>query len=339
MNNTDHRLITEGRDTISTNLIGSPLAAAGMQARNFTATVREAVPGIAPDFYATDSLASDIERLCDPADVPSDELFLNVAVKYFFAYVHDGAQDDRVPYGEIASLYEQFSRHHSLNEPADDIEIMNRLRQWSPVLKVLADAARAAHVMRAVVGQRDVSIGGVGPYVGVDLGAGTGIMLLAQQIQARRNGFCDVQTFGFQADMMAGERTHDLIRALGAGSLILADPTRPGAYGMLRGRPIVYVANEMVAGIQQSLCMDNFFNKYKAFYASIGHGADEAAFFPEGLIAYSRTDNASVILAKENRYQAPLDDMNSEFIPQGLIMEGKIVPMHRLGGDFNRYLT
>ena len=61
---------------------------------------------------------------------------------------------------------------------------------------------------------------------------------------------------------------------------MLADPTRPGAYGMVRGRPIVYVvANEMVAGIQQSLCAENFFNKYKAFYASIGGDADSAAHF------------------------------------------------------------
>ena len=56
------------------------------------------------------------------------------------------------------------------------------------------------------------------------------------------------------------------------------------------------------------------------------------------MIAYSRTENASVILAKENRYQVPPEYMESfEFVPQGLIMEGKIVPMHRLGGDFNRY--
>lgn len=339
MYDTDHRLIAEGRDTISTNLIGSPLAAAGMQARNFTASVRDIVPGIAPDFYEPGSLASDIERLCDPACKLRDEAFLNVAVKYFFSYVHDGAQDDKVPYGEIAGLYEQFSRHHSLNEPADDIEIMNRLRQWSPVLRVLADAARAAHVMRAVIGQRDVPRAGVGPYVGVDIGAGTGIMLLAQQVQARRNGYADVQTFGFQADMMAGERTNDLVRSLGAGSLMLADPTREGAYGVLRGRGISYVANEMVAGIQQSLRAENFFNKYKAFYASVGKDAAQAAFFPEGLIAYSRVENASVILAKENGYQAPAEYGDGEFIPQGLILEGKVLPMHRLGGGFNRYLT
>lgn len=338
MKNTDHRHNTEGRDTISFDLIGSPLATAGIQARNFTADVRNSKPGIAPDFYTSESLSSDIERLCDPEHPVSDTAFLNVAVKYFFAYVHEEAYNEGVGYDEIAGLYEQFSRHQSLNEPTDDIEIMNRLRQWSSVLRVLADAPRAAHVMRAVIGQKDAPHASGGPYIGVDIGAGTGIMLLAQQIQARRNGFTDIQTLGYQTDPISGERTHDLVHSLGAGSVMLADPTRQGAYGILRGRTISYVANEMVAGIQQSLCEDNFFRKYRAFFAAVGSNADNAAFFPEGLIAHSGLEGASVILAKENGFSAPVEYSDSEFIPQGLILEGKVLPMHKLGKDFYQYL-
>ncbi|MEF2229675.1 MAG: hypothetical protein V3571_02000 [Pseudodesulfovibrio sp.] len=309
-----------------------------MQARNFTAAVRMPGSGGVPDFYSALSLAADIERLCDPDHAVSDGALLNVAVKYFFAYVHEGAHDDSVPYGEIAALYELFARHQSLNEPADDIETMNRLRLWSPVLRVLADAPRAAHVMRAVIGQHDAPLAAGGPYVGVDIGVGTGILLLAEQIQARRNGFTDVQTYGFQVDLMAGERTHDLVHGLGAGSLMLADPAYEGAYGLLRGRNIQYVANETVAGIQPFLKADNFFDKYGAFYASVGADARDAAYFPEGIIAYSRTENASVILSRENGFQVPAEYRGAEFVPQGLVIEGAVLPMHRLGEEFNRFL-
>jgi hypothetical protein len=318
---------------------GSPLATAGMQARNFTAATDFEWSGIAPDFYTSDSLTADIERLCDPDQPLADECLLNVAVKYFFAYVHDGAHDERVEYGEVAGLFARFSRHRSLNEPGDDIEIMNLLRRWSPVLRMLADAPRAAHVMRAVIGQRDAPRPSGGPYVGVDIGAGTGIMLLAQQIQARRNGFADVQTLGFQADPVSGERTHDLVHALGAGSVMLADPTREGAYNLLRGRTLGYVANEMVAGMQHSLCEGNFFDKYRAFFGAVGSNADAAAFFPEGLIAHSGLAGISLIFAKENGFQAPAEYAGAEFIPQGLIIEGRVLPMHELGRDFSRYLT
>lgn len=322
-----------------TDLFGSPLATAGIQARNFTAASQSPEPGIAPEFYTSDSLATDIDRLCDPDQSIRNEQYLNVAVKFFFAYVHEGAHTEEIEYGEVAALYEQFSRHQSLNEPTDDIEVMNRLRQWSPVLRVLADAPRAAHILRAVIGQRDAPLSSGGSYVGVDIGAGTGIMLLAQQVQARRNGYADIQTLGFQTDPISGERTHDLVHSIGAGSVMLADPTREGAYGILRGRVISYVANEMVAGMQQSLKNDNFFDKYRAFFNAVGANADSAAFFPEGLIAHSGAEGTSVILAKENGFSAPEEYMGLEFIPQGLILEGKVLPMHKLGKDFYPYLT
>jgi len=339
MNYTDQPdLRPRGNNVGAIKVSGSPLATVGMQARNFTAAIASPVPSAVPPFYTPGSLFSDIERLCDPAVPLQNEQYLSVAVKYFFAYVYEGAHDEDVEYGEVAALYEQFSRHQSLNEPSDDIEIMNRLRQWSSVLRVLADAPRAAHVLRAVITQKDAPKCNGGPYTGVDIGAGTGIMLLAQQIQARRNGFADIQTMGFQTDPVSGERTHDLVHSLGMGSVMLADPAREGAYRILQGRSVSYVANEMVAGIQQSLTNENFFRKYKAFFAAIERGADQAAFFPEGLIAHSGLEGTSVILAKENGFSAPDEYRDMGFVPQGLIIEGKVLPMHKLGQEFYAYL-
>jgi hypothetical protein len=164
-------------------------------------------------------------------------------------------------------------------------------------------------------------------------------MLLALQILARRNGFTDIQTLGYQTDPMSGERTHDLVHSLGAGSVMLADPTRENAYGMVRGRTANYVANEVMAGIQQSLSAENCFNKYRAFFAAVGDSVSNAMFFPEGVIAHSAATHASVILASENGFQPPIEFLGDKFIPQGLILEGKVFPMHKLGRDFYRYLT
>ena len=323
---------------VTGGLIGSPLASAGMQARNFTTMVGYPAPAIAPDFYTSDALVSDVEHLCDPDEPVSDTRLLNVAVKYFFAYVHEGAHLDPVPYGELAGLFERFSRHQSMNEPDDDIEVMNRLRMWSPVLRVLADAPRAAHVMRAVLSRAD-DLSGCGPFMGVDLGAGTGIMLLALQILARRSGFTDIQTLGYQCDPLSGERTYDLVHALGAGAVMLVDPARAHAFTLVRGRKVDFVANEVLAGIQQSLDADNCFRKYQAFFDAVGDNPDHTVFFPEGLIAHSSATRASVILARENGFLPPAEYLGEKFIPQGLILEGKVLPMHRLGSDFYRYLT
>ncbi|WP_272701234.1 hypothetical protein [Desulfovibrio sp. Fe33] len=333
-----HHTFDPAHSGFSGGLTGSPLASAGMQARNFTAMVGCQAPAIAPEFYTPDSLAFDVDRLCDPGEPVSDARLLNVAVKYFYAYVHENAYRDPVPYGELAGLYERFSRHQSMNEPGDDIEVMNRLRMWSPVLRVLADAPKAAHLMRAVLGRAE-AVRGNGAFIGVDLGAGTGIMLLAMQILARRAGCTDIQTLGYQADPVSGERTYDLVHSLGTGAVMLADPNRRNAYALVRGRSVDFVANEIMAGIQQTLAADNCFDKYRAFFEAVGDSVDRAEFFPEGLIAHSAATRASVILARENGFQPPAEYLDEKFIPQGLILEGRVVPMHRLGVDFYRCLT
>ncbi|WP_243545818.1 hypothetical protein [Pseudodesulfovibrio tunisiensis] len=316
----------------------SAIASAGMQARNFAGGYVARTAAIAPDFYSQTSLIKDIARLCDPDEPISDQTLLNVAVKYFFAYVHDGAQADEIPFPEISALFELFGRHQSLNEPDDDIETMHRLRQWSPVLRILADAPRAAHVMRAVINQKAIRPCLDDPYMGVDIGAGTGIMLLAQQIQARRLGYEDVFTWGYQDDPVCGERTHDLVRALGAGSVLLADPGRASASNLLQGRKLTYVANEVVAGIQQSYGAINFFRKYETFFEVAGPGLARTAFFPDGLIVYSRDVGVSLILSRENRFQPPPEYWDATFTPQGLILEGRVTPMHKLGADFYQYI-
>ncbi|NDV20048.1 hypothetical protein GO013_11505 [Pseudodesulfovibrio sp. JC047] len=328
----------EQTDIDGSALTKSPLVSTGIQARNFTTAFNCFEKRNAPAFYSSDSLAHEVELACDPHKPISDASLLNIAVKYFFAYVHD-ACDVSVPYEEIATLYGQFSRHQSMNEPADDIEIMNRLRMWSSVLRVLADVPRAASVMRCVLSQSRPRQSEGGPFVGVDLGTGTGIVLLALQIQARRSGFSDIQTLGFQSDPVSGERTHDLIHALGAGSVMLADPTREGAYAVVRGRNIDFVANETLAGIQQSLSADNCFRKYQAFFAAVGKEVNSAVFFPDGVIAYSAVAQASVILAKENEFQPPLDRAYETLIPQGLFFDGALVPIHKLGQELYHLLV
>jgi len=44
-------------------------------------------------------------------------------------------------------------------------------------------------------------------YCGIDVGTGSGILLLAQYIQARRNGFDAIHNFGIEFAKKAGERT------------------------------------------------------------------------------------------------------------------------------------
>lgn len=323
---------------VSTDLFTlSPITSAGIQARNFTAGFGAGGECIAPDFYTPTSLENDIAELCDPEVPVSDARLFNVVVKYFCAYVDDSAFCRAVPFAELSRLYENFGRHQSLNEPEDDIEIMNRMRQLSSALRVLADAPRMAHVMRDIISMETDADFRDG-YVGVDVGVATGILLVALHVHARRNGAEQMLIRGYSNDPVAGERSHDLVRSLGAGDILRMDSAKPGAYRWLNGLGRVVVVNEMLSGMQRMLQPGNFFDRYKALASGAPEESRKACFYPQGIIAYSRDANMSLILSPENGYGAPAEYAGAGFTPQGFVVRGQVTPTHKLGADFYRYL-
>jgi hypothetical protein len=112
-------------------------------------------------------------------------------------------------------LFEQFSRHQSLNEDGDDVEVMNSLRQWSFALRMLADLPKTAHILRSVALRRLSPKILEQPYVGLDIGTGSGILMLAAEVQARRNGFDKPEIWGLEYDRPVVERSSVLVRSLG----------------------------------------------------------------------------------------------------------------------------
>lgn len=316
----------------------SPITSAGIQARNFTAGFSMGSDCIAPKFYTHTSLRDDISKLCDPATEITDERLFNIVVKYFCAYVDETAFDRAVSFSELVGLYENFGRHQSLNEPEDNIELMNRMRQLSGALRVLADAPRMAHVLRDVI-TMPISDDERRRYVGVDLGVATGIMLVGQFVHASRNEFRECVIRGYTTDPVAGERTHDLVRALGVADVLNIDPARPQAYRWLEGLRTAVVVNEMLSGMQRLLKPGNFFNRYKAFAGAVPGLTVGALYYPEGIIAYSKDANMSLILSPENGYSAPPEYAGSGFTPQGFVVGGGVTPTHKLGEDFYRYLV
>ena len=68
------------------------------------------------------------------------------------------------------------------------------------------------------------------PFVGLDCGAGTGILLLGQYLLARRSGWPDWRLTGFEHLPQVAERANLLLSRLGVGRVLLADATRPEVY-------------------------------------------------------------------------------------------------------------
>lgn len=328
------RLQTSIKEALDGSTASALLSGAGMQARNFTTALEAPACGECPAFYRDTPLISEVEQLCDPAVLPDGATLLNLVLKYFHAYVHDGAHEQSVSYGEIATLLAGFSRHQSMNEPGDDPEIMNRMRNWSGALRCLADIPRAAFIAGKVLGA-GVKAGPeeTCPHLAVDVGAASGLLVLASYVQAHRNRFTRSVPCGFMVDPLAGERTADLLRSLDAGSIIPADPSRPGAYASIYGLKVHFVANESMALLQGGIGRENCFARYGALFRAAGKGLDEAVFLPEGVVAHCSGENMSALLTPDNHFQPPAGYEYASFSPQGLLLDGEILPAHRLGKD------
>lgn len=314
----------------------SPLTTAGLQARNFTRASISVSECMAPEFYAPNrSLQEEFERLCDPGFPVSSEVLLNLVVKYFCAYVDDSLGTRPVDFAELAGVFEAFGRHQSLNEPHDDIERMNRMRQWSGVLRLLADAPRMAHVLRDVLGMRirkqDER------FIGVDMGTASGLMVVAMAANARRNGFADPLVRGFMHDPVAGERTHDLLRLLGAGDVLAVLPADRRSYAWLQGRSPSMVVNERLVGMQQPLGERDFFAPYSTLATVMRDNAGDTVFYPEGVIAYCRDANMSMVISPDAGLQVSEEYIRAGLAMQGFLHGGQVVPVHRMGEEFYGY--
>lgn len=285
--------------------------------------------GPAPSWLDQAPLLDDFRRLCNP-DIPiSDVALMNLAAKYFFAFVHPGSQLNPVPPSELAALLGMFARCRSLNEPDDDIDIMNFLRRLAPALNMSADPELASRMLGALFQQR---ISSCERFLGLDLYTGSGLLVLGQALLARRSGVKVVETWGLEEDEETAARAGALLRALGAGNVMHASPARVASYDLVSGRNLALVTAANTTGTCAALCDERFFGAYAALFEACGPALGRAEFFPEGLIVYSRETNASLILSRENGFQRPDEFEGTVLHPQAWIVSGEILPLHHLSG-------
>lgn len=295
---------------------------------------------IDPSNYNDRPLMDEVDLLSDPDVKITDTMIMGLVLKFFYCYVNKGGFHEPVSLENVSRLCEMFSRHRSLNEPDDDIELMNYLRQWSFSLRMLADVTKTSHIIRSIITQNiSPKLLEQDEYVGLDIGTGTGILLLAQHIHARRNGFEKIVLYGIEYDKMVGLQSYKIFKELDIAEVILGDARDARNYEPLLDKVVTFVSNETVAAMHQPLRREHFVSICKTLFRTLGKNIRDAVFFPEGLIAFCKELNVSVLLAKNTAFQGPKEYHDMNLFPQGIIIEGNIVPLHKLGEELLPYLS
>lgn len=313
----------------------------GSPQRSFTQRFRivssdwpdKSAPVIRPSIFRPGPLMEDIERLSRPEVVVSDEAIMNVLVKYFHAYIYPGSESHAVSLDEISELFWRFCGlwwERGEVKP-DDLGLRGTAGY---ALRMLADLPKTGHIFRSIAGRPTMKGTVRDGYVGLDMGTGTGILLVAAYVQARRHGVVRPELMGVEYDTVVAERTGLLLGRLGVGRVVAADARDVSAYSDVLVQPVNFVANETIPAMTQRMQSEHFSEIHAALFQAGAQWLRETVFFPEVLVAVEPRSDASVVLSRQNRFQIPKYYRRLNVYPRAMILEGRLTGLSRLGKDF-----
>lgn len=292
---------------------------------------------IAKELFRRGPLCQDFERLASPAVAMTEADIVSLLLKYFFAVLYPGSEEHAVALEEISL---QLGRFYDLCAEAGPEEEQAE----SPVehtgalpLRMLGDLPRTAHIFRAVANRPLPPALVQDPYLGIDCGTGSGILLAAAWLQAKRNGVARTRLFGIERDSAVADRTGRMLQALGIGRTIIADARDPAAYAGLPDGPVAYIANETLATTKIRLTAAPFCTIHAVVFSELASRLGHAFFFPEALIVRDRKTEPDVVLSKNNRFQIPRNARHNPHRPRSLVIEGRLTNLWQVGKSFRPY--
>lgn len=258
-------------------------------------------PVVAPRTLAAGTLPALIETLARPQTSPDPALLASLCLKYFYAYVHPDSLAADVSLDALTQLAGQFVRRRGgAPQLAGQGELRRFLLHHGFALQMLVDLPKTVHLLAALL-----TLAVPGPpagFLGLDLGAGTGILLLGQYLLARRAGCPAPTLIGFEYQPQVAGRADALLAALGIGRVRRADATRTGTFAGLPDGLVACVTNETLPSAGRRLYKEPFPAINSALFAALGPRLTGTAFLPEAVWASDRAGRSWLRLAPDNAF-------------------------------------
>lgn len=285
--------------------------------------------------YHPGSLRDDCQRLSHPATPMTDTDILSFLLKYFHACLYPGSEDHAVPLDEASELLGRFYDLWTGHGPKD-LPLAGAHSAYP--LRMLSDLPRTAHIFRSVANRALLPAQVPYPYIGLDCGTGSGILLLAAWFQAKRNGIDDIKLVGVEYDSELAKRTGLLLRSLGVGQVVVGDARDAATYAALPEGPLAFVGNENVPAPASRLTAEPFSEIHAALFAALSKRVRRALFFPEALVVRDIHAGIDVVLSKNNRFQPPRHYRSLILRPRSIVIEGRLTRLWQVGKNFRHYL-
>jgi hypothetical protein len=287
------------------------------------------------EIFRPGSLRADCERLSRPAEPMTDADVLSFLLKYFHASLYPGSEDHAVPLAEASDLLGRFYDLWMAGG-AHDLPLAGDHSAYP--LRMLADLPRTAHIFRSVANRALLPSQAPRPYLGLDCGTGSGILLTAAWFQAKRNSIENIRLFGVEYDSEVAERTRLLLASLGLGQIIVNDARDPAVYASLPEGAMAFVGNENVPSPASRLTAEPFSTIHAAVFSVMSKRLRQTIFFPEALVVRDTHVEIDVVLSKNNRFQPPRQYRSLRLRPWSIVIEGRLTRLRQVGKEFRNYL-
>lgn len=290
-------------------------------------------------FYSSGSLLEDIKKSFAPDVQLTDGEIFNILIKYFYAYIYPDSISIRLSLREITTCFNQFIHRRLGTELLwNKLDLRKKLLKYGFALAMLADLPKTAHIFREIACQRINPKDFEYNFIGLDIGAGTGILMLAQLICARKNNFRHIEITGIERDPNTFSRTQSIAEKLCIGRMSGADAKDKATYCFPDNLPVTFITNETLPGASARLWKEDFIKINKILFDNYAPYLHSTFFFPSQILAADNSGNNPVILSRENYFYKVDGPPLHLMYPRAIELQGQLCPLPHIGNHLHCYL-
>ena len=296
-------------------------------------------PVLVPECGPSRSLADWLNVLSDPAQFPDGKLpgqiLCRFAADFLLAYLHPQYIHRAPTEAEALRTLDQFvHRRHGTASLEGQSDLRSRLLKLGFALCMVADLPRTAHILGDIMTRRlDPSLF-ANRFIGLDIGAGTGILSVAMAICARRNSFASIEITALERDKEVAAHTAALLQTLAIGSVVVADAKATATYHGLGDTPIAFVCNETLPSQGHRLWKEDFVPISQTLLAAKGHLLHQATFFPLTMAATTRDESELIEIGPDNNFSCNQKYPMRLMKVWGIRLQDGLWPLEHIGEPF-----
>ena len=220
---------------------------------------------IAPEIYTEAfekiyiplSLSKTIQHLSESSHNITYAQSVDIIIKYFYAYICPDTCDETIPLTDITKCISDFMHYHTLNHipKTTPFDHTSKFQRFNYQLRMLLDIPATAEILTDIINRGKKHLQSYNSGINIDLGTGTGILLLGTYIANQH-----ILPVGVEYNPASARHTQNLLQRAHVPVIIHELDVRDsqGIQNILNGNTIRSVLVELIGNQNQPIGIEPF---------------------------------------------------------------------------------